>query len=495
MSIKKPSEFFKKDREEDILVAEETILELEEKSNQNVFSEAVTSFKDNLQKFEILSDLSQDYKSSTDRIDEIAKKVEDLQSQVKSILQKESLDKKTLSQLSVVAEDIADVQSEVGGLKKPSEYFAVEDFQEQEETLQEFSQTFTYYNRNLQQVNYLSEQVEEIREEIKNVLTKEDLERTMMSQLVVVEQSITDLQNKVKDINESNFSEVNSKLFDLTELVNNFAEIEIPQYKKDVIQTKIQTDEQLHEFKDQLGEVRHKTSEIIKHLKENKILKKVNNLQVEIIRNESLIKSQTKNLEQLQENLLSALSNLDVANLERKGYELSKKLQQLEEVFDKFSERQIIPESLVTEPPSTQNTDPLTPLDQNYVTLEQLQEHYRLFINRIQQQLSTLGGGGETRLKYLDDVVGIATNPAAYNNKFLKYKHSQNNFEFSAITAADVTMRLQDLIDVDPTGLDQDYLMIWSVSESKFVFVDPKTYFGINDDANPAPDIDDFGSY
>jgi hypothetical protein len=28
-----------------------------------------------------------------------------------------------------------------------------------------------------------------------------------------------------------------------------------------------------------------------------------------------------------------------------------------------------------------------------------------LFINRVQQQLSTLGGGGETRLKYLDDIV------------------------------------------------------------------------------------------
>lgn len=493
MSIKKPSEFFNRERQEDNLFVEDQIEEIN--SDTPIFSEAVNSFKDNLQKFDLLSEKIDDYKSNTEKIDEIAKKVEDLQSQVKSILRKENLDIKTLSQLSFVAEDIDNVQNQVGGLKKPSEYFSVEDLREQEETIQEFSETFTYYSRNLQQVNYLSEQVEELREEIKNVLKKEDLERTMMSQLVVVEQSISDLQNKVKDINESNFLEINSRLFDLTELVNNFAEIEIPQYKKDAIQSKIQTDEKLIEFKDELNDVRQKTSQIIKHLKENKILKKVNNLQVEIIRNESLLKSQNKNIQHIQENLLSALDNLDIAALEKRGYELSKKIKYIEEVFEKFDEQKLISENLVTEPPSTKNTDPLTPLDQKYVTLEQLQEHYRLFINRIQQQLSTLGGGGETRLKYLDDVVGIATNPAAYDNKFLKYKHAQNKFEFSSITGADVSMRLQDLLDVDPTGLDQDYLMIWNNSLSQFVFVDPKTYFGINDDSNPAPDIDDFGSY
>jgi hypothetical protein len=46
--------------------------------------------------------------------------------------------------------------------------------------------------------------------------------------------------------------------------------------------------------------------------------------------------------------------------------------------------------------------DPLTSLDQKFATLDDLQKHYKLFLSRIQQQLSTLGGGGETNLAYMD---------------------------------------------------------------------------------------------
>ncbi len=65
-----------------------------------------------------------------------------------------------------------------------------------------------------------------------------------------------------------------------------------------------------------------------------------------------------------------------------------------------------------------------------FVTSDQLKDHYRLFLNRIEEQLSTVGGGGEVNLKYLDDVVGVATNAAAYDGKFLKYNHSIGKFEF-----------------------------------------------------------------
>jgi hypothetical protein len=61
-----------------------------------------------------------------------------------------------------------------------------------------------------------------------------------------------------------------------------------------------------------------------------------------------------------------------------------------------------ITEGLLNIPPQEKTPDPLTPLDQNYVTQEELNKHYKLFLNRIQQQLSTLGGGGETNLTYMD---------------------------------------------------------------------------------------------
>lgn len=69
--------------------------------------------------------------------------------------------------------------------------------------------------------------------------------------------------------------------------------------------------------------------------------------------------------------------------------------------------------------------DPLTPLNQNFATLDDLQNHYKLFLNRIQQQLSTLGGGGETRLEFLDDV---DRNSAKTDNYFLKYNASLNKW-------------------------------------------------------------------
>ena len=60
-------------------------------------------------------------------------------------------------------------------------------------------------------------------------------------------------------------------------------------------------------------------------------------------------------------------------------------------------------------------------MDQKFATLDDLSKHYRLFINRIQQQLSSLGGGGETRLEFLDDV---DRDSAKVDGKFLKYQSS-----------------------------------------------------------------------
>ncbi len=84
---------------------------------------------------------------------------------------------------------------------------------------------------------------------------------------------------------------------------------------------------------------------------------------------------------------------------------------------------------LLSEPPNTKvQNDPLTPLDQNFATLDDLQKHYKLFLNRIQQQLSTLGGSGETRLEFLDDV---DRDSVKVNNKFLKYNSSTGKWEGS----------------------------------------------------------------
>jgi len=100
-----------------------------------------------------------------------------------------------------------------------------------------------------------------------------------------------------------------------------------------------------------------------------------------------------------------------------------------EEPKDELIEKSL---GLLAEPSDVkQKNDPLTPLDQKFATLDDLQKHYSTFLSRIQQQLSTLGGGGETRLRYLDDIVGIATNSGAYNGKYLQWNSTTNRAEFT----------------------------------------------------------------
>ena len=112
---------------------------------------------------------------------------------------------------------------------------------------------------------------------------------------------------------------------------------------------------------------------------------------------------------------------------------LDEVLEILEDHKEELKEPTLIEKSLglLAEPSNTKvQQDPITPLDQKFATLDDLQKHYSTFLSRIQQQLSTIGGGGETKLRYLDDVVGIATNSGAYNNKFLQWNSTTNQAEF-----------------------------------------------------------------
>ena len=139
-----------------------------------------------------------------------------------------------------------------------------------------------------------------------------------------------------------------------------------------------------------------------------------------VLKVESYISESNKELIEIRDQVFQEISESTLLNLP----EIKNKIEKVLEIYDQ------IQEGLLNEPPETKNQDPLTPLNQNFVTIEELNKHYTLFINRVQEQLGTIGGGGETKLKYLDDIVGIATNPGSYNGKFLKYDHSLGKFVF-----------------------------------------------------------------
>jgi hypothetical protein len=73
--------------------------------------------------------------------------------------------------------------------------------------------------------------------------------------------------------------------------------------------------------------------------------------------------------------------------------------------------------------------------EETQVSYKQLKDHYQRLVSKLQEQIAMAGsGGGEVRLKYLDDIVGVATNASAYDGKFLKYDHSQEKFVFETVS-------------------------------------------------------------
>jgi len=131
------------------------------------------------------------------------------------------------------------------------------------------------------------------------------------------------------------------------------------------------------------------------------------------------IKKFNKNI---TEEVLTEVQDVLTGNLEENIKRLEDKIEIIKEAY----EQNILNEGLLNEPPETDNEDPLTPLDQNFVTQDDLKQHYTTFLNRIQQQLSTLGGGGAVRIQDMDDV-DLST--AKVNDKFLKYNSTSGKWE------------------------------------------------------------------
>jgi hypothetical protein len=187
----------------------------------------------------------------------------------------------------------------------------------------------------------------------------------------------------------------------------------------------------------QFSSVYEKIEETKKEIEKKELYQEeLNNIQEsfnhKFIQIETLIESKNQRLKEANEvlvdnivSLKEEVSKISVDELHQNYHQISRKVNHIEEVFNKFNEKTLLNEGLLNEPPQIKTSDPLTPLDQKFVTLDQLQEHYRTFINRIQQQLSTLGGGGETRLEFLDDV---DRDSAKTDGRVLAYQASTGKF-------------------------------------------------------------------
>ena len=144
-------------------------------------------------------------------------------------------------------------------LKKPSDIFnrkeqvssidtSIQEMVEKPE-LSTFSDAFDSFKNNLTNFESVSEKVENIQTEIQSLLKKEDLDRALMSQLLIVESSIREVQDKVKSVNEETLFEIRSKISSLTGIVEDLLDNEFPKYKKQITKNQFNIGEKFDNLK------------------------------------------------------------------------------------------------------------------------------------------------------------------------------------------------------------------------------------------------------
>ena len=214
-----------------------------------------------------------------------------------------------------------------------------------------------------------------------------------------VNESISKIRNQFSKVDE-----LKKQLEDVSSSINESLS-EVVDNNVNVVSLQTQYNEVIQKLNKKIDRIKEEFSNEVKALR-----KSHSNLTTEV----TIIEKRQRaiKLNDLKENII-----VDVQNL-LKG-DVFDNIRHLEHRVNIINEKHVklLTESY-NEPPSVDNSDPLTPLDKNFVNLQDFQEHYRLFLNRIQRQLSTLGGGGAVLISDLDDV---DTSTAKVDNKFLKY--------------------------------------------------------------------------
>ena len=612
MTLKKPSELF--NQKSSLDTVQEQLMNTEPQKIENI-TEAFQVFKTNLNHIQSLSDFSSTldgFKENVERIDLLSKEIETIKGSISDTLKREDLDTAMMSHLLFVEESIENIQGKIKGLNSKTLYNIKEEFGELEETVSDFirldvpsykkqildserridTRFFDFKNQIKEEVisidSHLTEKLSTISETISSI--NESHLNEFRNEVSVLENKVDDaLENelprykrfftetklkteeKIKNVTDFVESKVDTlendyqnQIQNLNSLVKDFTEQEIPKYRSLITESKLQVEKDFITLEESIQNKIQQIDESIKSLIEdthhqnqendlkvtnqlldlqkivessknqintisntyenlykdfrnreihenqklesyevllNDFSEKINVLENNLNDNVSLlhedlnistskyydvlkkevgyfeenISNKVKDLEinivvnekhikDIKNSVYDVLDNLKLDLIEEKSQELTEKISYVESILEKFNEKTILNEGLLNEPPSVKTSDPLTPLDQNYVTLDQLQNHYRTFINRIQQQLSTLGGGGAVRLDDLDDVdhSNITTNNLLIYNG--------NKWVGIASTALSGSGTLIGLTDVDSSNLGDGRFLRYDASTSEFTF-------------------------
>jgi hypothetical protein len=637
VSLKKPTDFFNQKTKDKVEIY----------SQSTPLPESYDTYKSNLKNIEVLADFTESVgtlKENTERITNLSTEIQNLQEQLSQFIKQEDLDRSMISHLLFVEESIENIQQKIKGLNSKTLLNIKEEFGELQETVNDFirlevpshkKQILETERRTDIRFNDFKNQVQEEVTSIDSHLTEkllgisgtiaeinENHLNEFRNEVSVLENSVDNVlknelprykrfftetelrtEEKIKGVTDFVESKVHTleddyqnQIQNLHSLVKDFTEQEIPKYRGLITESKLQVEkdfvtleesiqnkieeidksvslaiekskeqnesndqqlielqqivessknhidtisrtyenlhkdfrnrethenqklesyeillndfaEKIHTLENNLNEnvsllhndLNISTSKYYDILKkevgyfEENISNKVKDLEVNIVINE-------KHIKDIKKSVYDVLDNLKLDLIEEKSQELTEKISHVERILEKFNEKTLLNEGLLNEPPEIKTKDPLTPLDQNFVTLDQLQSHYRLFINRIQQQLSTIGGGGAVRLDDLDDVdhsnittnnlliyngnkwVGIASTALSGtligltdvdssnlgDGRFLRYDASTNDFTFAPVSATNLELIAGDIQSGILTTNSTNQAVVMSISASTY---------------------------
>jgi len=294
------------------------------------------------------------------------------------------------------------------------------------------------------------------------------LEEDISHSVSLIDGAFKNIQEQILNSNRKELSSYKEQVLEVYNLVTDLSENQLPKYKKMILQTDLRTEGKINDLKNELYEV---LEERIEETKETiqvffrEEVKELKNLRASVVVVEKYIKDNASDIIALREEVFQEIKKLDN---EVDQIVIQEKLDEIEKGYQNLSE------GLLNEPPSTDNSDPLTPLDQNFVTLDQLQAHYKLFVNRVQQQLATFGGGGEVRLEFLDD---IDRDTALIDGRVLKYDASAGIWTGAVVTGGGgggFSGSYTDLTNV-PSGI----VTATGIGQSEFLSYNGSEYVGI----------------
>jgi len=233
------------------------------------------------------------------------------------------------------------------------------------------------------------------------------------------------------------------------------------QFKDDDRKLKKSILSKLNEAKQNIGKKIDESNS--KYRDSNKEIKNYFNGLKEEVANLPEVKYYDKDIKKLRDKAESHTVN--IADLYKIVEDIKGKQKVLKEDYAKYADGTDPARPIAPDPKEKQGNDPLTPTgDQKFATLQDLAANYRLFVNRVEQQLYTIGGGGAGFIKDLDDVTFDAT-----NNDLLIYQSATSKWVGIASTSLG-SSTLTGLDDVDDSNLGDGRFLRYNATEEEFTF-------------------------